>query len=228
MFRDKKSLTRSVRSLRGLKLAASLVVASLALGGIAAAGAAMASSPSTQFTGCLKAGLLTQVKIGTSPRRSCATGAKQVTWNQTGPPGAPGRKGAKGATGASGPQGPGFSMQTSDVDLADTLTQVASLTLPAGSYVINADAWLQNTSPSESSSLGVCELVFGSATDEVEAGLLGPSSTPLNNQTLSMTVAATVTSSTMSTLSCEAAGKTGQTFATTASMTAAQLGSLNP
>jgi hypothetical protein len=100
--------------------------------------------------------------------------------------------------------------------------------LAAGSYVINANAWLENTSPSNSSSLGVCELVFGSATDEVEAGLLGPSSAPSNDQTLSMTVAATVTSSTDATLSCEAVGNTGETFAETASMTATQAGSLNP
>src|SRR5487761_1588508 len=90
------------------------------------------------------------------------------------------------------------------------------------------NAWLENTSPSNSSSLGVCELAFGSATDQVQAGLLGPASTPLNNQTLSMTVAATVTSSTSATLSCEAVGNTGETFAETASMTATQAGSLNP
>jgi hypothetical protein len=43
-----------------------------------------------------------------------------------------------------------------------------------------------------------------------------------------MTVAATVTSSTDATLSCEAVGNTGETFAETASMTATQAGSLNP
>jgi hypothetical protein len=122
----------------------------------------------------------------------------------------------------------GYSTQASATHLNDTLTQVASLALPAGSYLINASAWLQNTSPSNSSSLGVCELTFGSATDEVEAGLLGPSGAPLNNQTLSMTVAATVTSPASATLSCEAVGNTGETGAQTASMTATQVGSLSP
>jgi len=121
----------------------------------------------------------------------------------------------------------GYSAQTSDTHLNDTLTQVASLTLPAGSYLINANAWLENDSPSNASSLGVCELVLGSATDEVEAGLLGPSSAPLNDQTLAMTVSATVTSATTATLSCEAVGNTGLTYADTASMTATQVGTLN-
>jgi hypothetical protein len=122
----------------------------------------------------------------------------------------------------------GYSAQASDISLNDTMTQVDNITLPTGSYVINASAWLENTSPTNSSSLGVCELVFGSAVDEVEAGLLGPSSSPLNNQTLGMTVAATVTSSTSATVSCEAVGNTGETYDETASMTAAEVGSLNP
>ena len=77
-------------------------------------------------------------------------------------------------------------------------------------------------------SLGVCELVFGAATDEGETGLLGPSSAPLNDQTLTVTVAGTVTSSTAATLSCEAIGNSGLTYSETASMTATQVGRLNP
>ena len=121
----------------------------------------------------------------------------------------------------------GYSTQTSETFLMDTLTPVASLTLPPGSYVINADTWLYNESPSNSSSLDTCELVFGTATDEVTAGLLGPSSAPLNEQTPSMTVSGSVTTSTDATLSCEAGGNTGLTYAWTASMTAVQVGSLN-
>ncbi|HXW35835.1 MAG TPA: hypothetical protein VEJ87_14760 [Acidimicrobiales bacterium] len=120
----------------------------------------------------------------------------------------------------------GYSAQTSETHLNDTYTQVDSLTLPAGNYLINADAWLENISPSNSSSLGDCELTFGTATDEVEAGLLGPSNAPLNSQTVSATVAGTVAGSTSATLSCEAIGNTGETYAETASMTAAEVGSL--
>jgi hypothetical protein len=126
-------------------------------------------------------------------------------------------------------EGPnGYRTQASDVALNDTLTGVAGLSLRAGSYVVDASTWLHNTSPSDSSSLGVCVLTLGSASDEVEAGLLGPGFAPQNDQTVSMTVAATVTSSAEATLSCEAVGNTGETSAGTASMTAIQVGSLSP
>jgi hypothetical protein len=137
----------------------------------------------------------------------CPSGYKSLNWNVNGPN--------------------GYRAQASDTHLNDTMTQVGSLTLPAGSYVITASAWLENKSPSDSSSLGVCELTFGSATDEAEAGLLGPSGAPLNNQTLAMTVAATAGSSAAATLSCEAVGNTGLTYAETASVTATQVGRLH-
>jgi hypothetical protein len=146
--------------------------------------------------------------INSATTSTCPSGFTGMNWN------------ADGAN--------GYSSQTSDTYVQDTFTQIASLTLPTGSYLISANTWLQNTSPSNSSSLGVCELVFGSASDEVEEGLLGPSSAPLNEQTLSLNVAATVTSSTNATLSCEAVGNTGETYAQTASVTAAQVGDLNP
>lgn len=182
---------------------------------VSAVGVAAASIPDSSglVHGCYKATAATNgthglTIIDAAKTPACPSGYKSLNWNVNGPN--------------------GYSTQTSGTHLLNTLTQVASITLPAGSFVINANAWLENTSPSNSSSLGVCELVFGSATDEVQAGLLGPSSTPLNNQTLSMTVAATVTSSTSATLSCEAVGNTGETFAETASMTATQAGSLSP
>jgi hypothetical protein len=172
---------------------------------VSAVGVAAASIPdsSGQVHGCYKSkaatnGTHTLTVIDAAKTSTCPSGYKSLNWNVNGPN--------------------GYSTQTSDTHLNNTLTQVAFLTLGAGSYVINASAWLENDSPSSSSSLGVCELVFGSATDEVEAGLLGPSSAPSNDQTLSMTVAATVTSSADATLSCEE----------TASMTATEAGSLNP
>ncbi|MGO9343957.1 MAG: hypothetical protein ACLP6E_15795 [Acidimicrobiales bacterium] len=146
--------------------------------------------------------------INAAVTSKCPSGFTGLSWNADGPN--------------------GYSAQTSDTHLGDTLTQVASLTLPAGSFLIDAGSWMANVSPSNTSSLGVCELVFGSATDEVEAGLEGPSSAPLDDQTVAMTVAATVTSSTEATLSCEAVGNSGDTYAETASMTATQIGALNP
>jgi len=155
--------------------------------------AAVASIPDSSglVHGCYKT---TAAKNGThalyvinaATTSACPSGYTSLNWNVNGPN--------------------GYSVQASDVHLNDSYTELASLTLPAGSYVLNANAWLENTSPSNTSSVGDCDLVFGSATDEVEAGLLGPTSTPLNFQTLAMTVAATVTSSSTATLSCEAIG----------------------
>ena len=145
--------------------------------------------------------------IDTAHTSKCPSGYKSLNWNVNG--------------------SNGYSTRSSDTHLNDTLTQIASLTLPAGSYVINASAWLENTSPSNTSSLGVCELAFGSATDEVEAGLLGPSSAPLDDQTLGMTVAAKVSGGASATLSCEAVGASGETYDETGSMTAAQVGNLH-
>ena len=182
---------------------------------VSAVGVAAASIPDSSglVHGCYKSKAATDgthslAVIDAAKTSACPSGYKSLNWNVNGPN--------------------GYSTQTSDTHLSDTLTQIAFLTLGAGSYVINASAWLEDDSPSNSSSLGVCELVFGSAIDEVEAGLLGPSSAPSNDQTLSMTVAATVTSSTDATLSCEAVGNSGLTYADTASMTATQVGSLNP
>ena len=177
--------------------------------------AAVASIPDSSglVHGCYKT---TAAKNGThalyvinaATTSACPSGYTSLNWNVNGPN--------------------GYSVQASDVHLNDSYTELASLTLPAGSYVLNANAWLENTSPSNTSSVGDCDLVFGSATDEVEAGLLGPTSTPLNFQTLAMTVAATVTSSSTATLSCEAIGGSGETYDETASMTGVQVGSLNP
>jgi len=91
---------------------------------------------------------------------------------------------------------------------------------------VNADIWLDDESPSNSSDLAVCELTLGTATDEVEVGLLGPSGAPQNEGTLSMTVAATITSAGSATVSCAGEGNTGLTYANTVNITAIQSSSL--
>jgi len=58
-------------------------------------------------------------------------------------------------------------------------------------------------------------------------GLLGPASTPQNEGTLSMTVAATISAAESATVSCVGAGNTGETLADTVNMTAIQSSSLN-
>ena len=200
---------KMVRSRLGIAVLAAVATA------VVVGGVSYASIPDSSglIHGCFKSA---PASNGTHPLdvinaakvSACPSGYTSLNWNADGPN--------------------GYSTQTSDTHLNDTYTEVAIITLPTGSYVINANAWLENASPSNSSSLGDCELVFGSATDEVEAGLLGPSSTPSDSQTVSMTVAATVTTASDATLSCEAIGNSGLTYAETASMTAVQVGSLNP
>ena len=204
-----------VTSRKILRSRLGLVVLAAVTAAIVVGGVSYASIPDSNglIHGCYKTaappnGLHKLAIINSATTSTCPSGFTGLDWN------------ANGAN--------GYSSQTSGTRLNDTYTQVATLTLPSGSYLINANAWLQNTSPSNSSSLGDCELVFGAASDEVEAGLLGPSSAQLNEQTLSLVLAATVTSSTTATLSCEAVGNTGETDAQTASVTASQVGSLNP
>jgi hypothetical protein len=63
---------------------------------------ARAQSPGQTYTGCLKLGLVFNVKIGTSPYLPCPPGSVQISWNQTGPPGANGTNGMNGTNGADG------------------------------------------------------------------------------------------------------------------------------
>lgn len=69
----------------------------LAIGGLlalVAGGFAGATSPyGDQFTGCLKGGVISKVKIGAFPTSPCTKPAVKISWNQQGP---------------AGPRGPGF------------------------------------------------------------------------------------------------------------------------
>jgi Collagen triple helix repeat (20 copies) len=93
-------------------LAAVAAVAVVSVGGYA-----YASTTETNqvYTGCLKAGLLSNVAIGADPSAPCKNGAEEITWSQTGPQGDTGAtgptgpagpKGDTGLTGATGPAGP--------------------------------------------------------------------------------------------------------------------------
>src|SRR5579871_1461078 len=81
-----------------------VLAAFLAIGGYAYP--AITSSSNRIYTGCLKGGLITSVRIGSSPRAACSKSAMQITWNQTGPSGPRGLTGPSGPGGPSGPSGP--------------------------------------------------------------------------------------------------------------------------
>lgn len=207
--------------------AVAVVCAVLVLGATTAIAADASAKAATVFHACLKDGKLSSV--ATKPV-TCASGFKAVSWDRTGPMGATGARGAKGAKGATGPIGPSNSFYAADSTPQSItpapLSPVLSISLGAGTYVVNADVSFEDVSPSNSSDLVVCDLSYGTASDQVEVGLLGPPSAPENQGTLSMTVAATEGSSGSATVSCAGEGNTGLTDANTVNITAIQSSSL--
>jgi hypothetical protein len=86
-----------------------------------------------------------QLKVIDSEVASCTNGQTEVTWGQTGPQGPPGQTGEKGDKGDKGDPGePGPSAAFTNYGaefepIGDGLTRtVASVTVPAGSYVLSA------------------------------------------------------------------------------------------
>jgi hypothetical protein len=212
-------------------VAVAVVCAVLALGVTTAVAADASPRASNVFHACLKSGSLSKVS---TTAHACPSGSSAVSWNKTGPKGAKGAKGSigptgtTGLTGPTGPTGPSNSFYVNDsmVHIPVAAGTIVSFILAAGSYVVNADLSLEDTSPSNSSALIECDLTVGTATDAVDLGLLGPTSTPQNYGAMSLTVAGTLTAVGVAKVSCFAGGKTGNTFALTAAMTAVESGSL--
>jgi hypothetical protein len=203
--------TRISRLTLAAGMGAMMVLGGATYGVIQMAGAA---GSITTYYACLKGGKLTEV--GTSSP-TCPTGATVISWNSTGP---------KGPKGPRGPSNSFYATGTT-IHIQSTLSPIESISLGAGTYVVDADVWLDDVSPSNASDLAVCELALGTASDEVEVGLLGPSGAPQNEGTLSMTVAATIASAGTATVSCVGEGNTGLTYAHTVNMTAIQSSSLS-
>jgi len=105
-----------------------------------AAGAAIAAGPvsSGVVSACYKtvAASGSHAVVLENTGHTCPSGYTQVTWNQKG------QTGPQGPAGPQGPRGPsaGFTASTDGVVLANgtTDTSVVSLTLPAGSYIVQA------------------------------------------------------------------------------------------
>jgi hypothetical protein len=106
-----------------------------------AAGAAIAAGPvsSGVVSACYKtvaASNGSHAVVLENTGHACPSGYTHVTWNQKG------QTGPQGPVGPQGPRGPsaGFTASTDDVVLTNgtTDTSVVSLTLPAGSYIVQA------------------------------------------------------------------------------------------
>lgn len=143
-----------------------------AIVGLAAAGGlSVATAASDQnYTGCLKNGSLTNVAIGATPSSKCSTGADQVTWSEQGPQGPQGIQGAQGLQGEAGPAGPAGTVAPSKVYfLANGGSSMSpesgghqvSMDLPAGSYVIEARAGLQNSGYTSDGVSAICRMPGG-------------------------------------------------------------------
>jgi len=146
--KEKAMQTHHLRS----RILVAAVIGLVALGGISVANAADGDQ---QYTGCLKNGTLSNVAIGTAPSARCPTGANQITWSEQGTQGEPGIQGEQGPQGEQGLAGaPGTVAQSQvwfvenyggSLGSDDPIGHTVSMTLPAGSYVIEARAKLQNS-----------------------------------------------------------------------------------
>jgi hypothetical protein len=79
-----------MRGRRFLLVSAVVAVAALAAGGL---GYAALTPTNNVYTGCLKAGQISSVAIGSSPASMCVKPAVQISWSQQGPPGTNGTNG---------------------------------------------------------------------------------------------------------------------------------------
>ena len=146
---------------RRLKWIAGLVALPIALtAGAIPAVAAVTTSPPVVYHACVT-NTTGAIKI-VSATATCGTGQHKITWNNVGPPGVPGTPGAPGVPGTPGapgvpgvpgPPGPpgvttGYAASYGSQSLDDTTTatQVGSLSVPAGTYLVNVTAltWANN------------------------------------------------------------------------------------
>ena len=94
---------------------------------------------------------------------TCAANEERLVWNQRGLPGPRGKQGPQGTQGAQGAQGPigpsdGFSVALRDDTFSDAPVVLATLTLPAGTYLVDAAAYLsleQSGGPFDTVSCGL-------------------------------------------------------------------------
>lgn len=138
---------RRTRTFGGL---AALATIALAVAG----GVAYATIPTAtgQIHGCFNPGAAdknggTELKIVDSDAASCGKGQREVVWNQEGPQGEPGPAGPPGEKGDPGAPGGGGVLYTLSqsypeyevVHITFEPKVVASLDVPAGTYLVNAD-----------------------------------------------------------------------------------------
>lgn len=143
--------------------------------------------PNGVITGCYNA-VSGNLRLIDSSVTTCKTGETKLTWSQTGPqgpagtPGAPGAPGQPGEPGPPGPAGPSHAYFTTGdprnpvVTLTQsTTTPIAQLTVPAGSYIIDAKVVVTGNGTATGLSAFLSYDPTTSAVSDSANGFVGPS-----------------------------------------------------
>jgi hypothetical protein len=225
------SVTKLVSCIKSSRLASASVISSGLL--VLAATVALASIPDS--SGVIHGCFLTQngqLRVIDPPTQQCLPSETAISWNQigpqgpAGPPGPPGPPGAPGSGGGSN----GFVTGIRSGTITSTPSAILTLTLPAGSYMLNASVFVSN---SNSGTLGAPILCwFSPAT---EGGLFAITLTPFVSGaiptagTVPMTDAVTLGSTGPVKVICQDnAGPGASANIGTAQMTASQIATLTP
>jgi hypothetical protein len=146
----------------------------------------------------------------------CTSFETAVAWNQTGQQGLPGLQGPAGPQGSEGPAGPtgpsdAYAVQPAGADCCPVLTkdrtEVARLTLPAGSYVLTGKASIQNTVYDPDAPVtATCEIHYADRYSEHpgDASFTVVDNYPKTTSPLAMVQAFTLATEGSATLNCDA------------------------
>ena len=197
-----------------------LVALFAALGGTAAATRYLVSSAKQ-----LKPGVITEKLLAHSVRVKLARVGNTGNTGPAGPVGPKGAKGDKGDTGEQGPMGPsaGYSASGTPGALNAGANTYATVNVPAGSYVVHANADIANLGGTPTKVQCTLETLDGTALDSVE----GTAAATTGEVTLPLDGATALAAQGGFRISCAESG--GQTLQLeSARLTAVRLGSLNP
>lgn len=209
------------------RTAAATMAVGLMLGGLAfpagAAPAPLAAAP-TVVKVCVnkKSGAMRQVK----KKSKCRSAERFLKWNTTGPAGPTGPTGPTGPGGATGAPGPSHSyqaIQTGSTNVPGvTAVPIASVTVPAGTYVLSGQ--LVAGAASAASVTVVCGYLVDSVA--VEAAANGYAIVPASDiRQIIASGSYTASTTTTISLACSAIG--GSVVTQFGGMTATQVGALN-
>jgi hypothetical protein len=156
------------------KLIRPAVVALAIVGALLVGGIAYATIPDGNgvIHGCYLKGIGALRVIDTGKSQTCSKFETPLDWSQTGPQGPPGQQGQQGSPGSPGPPGPtgpsdvwsvdGYGSQK-NLPIATWVNLATTPTLPAGSYIVQAEAEAENIQSLDTGY--ACDLVDSSSNE---------------------------------------------------------------